>query len=364
MAKVRRRTWLTSAGEPRQAWIADYFDQGGKRHQKAFPTRKAADAYLVEARHQVARGVHTADSESPTVAEAAAEWLRRARADGLEPSTLRQYDHRVRLHILPLIGETKLSKLTAPVVEEYRSRLLETRSRTMAQRVLTTFKAIVADAARHGRIAHNPARDARPIRIAARYRKVVEIPTRPELQAMLASATGRLHPFIMTAALTGLRASELRGLEWLAVDFETAVLHVRQRADERGMIGKVKSGAARRSIPLPPMLATTLKAWKLRCPPGAFVFPNGAGKVESHQNIMRRELQPLLDKLGLKHYGLHAFRHFCASWWIDQGLGIKRVSALLGHSSISLTADTYGHLFPAEDDAERFAAAERALLLA
>ena len=69
MASVRKRTW-TSGGKAKTAWIADYFDQSGKRHQQAFPTRGAADAFLVQARGEVAKGIHTPFSTSITVGEA------------------------------------------------------------------------------------------------------------------------------------------------------------------------------------------------------------------------------------------------------------------------------------------------------
>jgi integrase len=76
MASIRKRTW-TSGGETKTAWVANYNDQGGKRHLKTFPTRKAADAWLVAARGEVQRGVHTPDSGSITIAEAGAIWLTR-----------------------------------------------------------------------------------------------------------------------------------------------------------------------------------------------------------------------------------------------------------------------------------------------
>jgi len=62
-------------------------------------------------------------------------------------------------------------------------------------------------------------------------------------------------------------------------------------------------------------------------------------------------------------YGIHALRHFCASWLIEQGFSPKRLQALLGHSSIQMTFDRYGHLFPSlEDDHAKFAAGELALV--
>jgi len=120
-----------------------------------------------------------------------------------------------------------------------------------------------------------------------------------------------------------------------------------------------------------------LRKWKLACPKGPLdlVFPNGAGKPESHANIVQRGLQPTMIAARLtkkdgtaKYTGLHALRHFYASWCINRRvdggleLPLKVVQARLGHSSIQMTADRYGHLFPSADDGAELAAAEKALL--
>jgi integrase len=123
-------------------------------------------------------------------------------------------------------------------------------------------------------------------------------------------------------------------------------------------------------------VANTLKEWKLACPKGDLdlVFPNSTGKIEAHSIIVNRGLIPAQIAAGLevkgraKYTGLHALRHFYASWCInrveDAGLGLppKVVQTRLGHSSITMTMDVYGHLFPRGDDAKELAAAERALL--
>jgi integrase len=150
---------------------------------------------------------------------------------------------------------------------------------------------------------------------------------------------------------------------------------------------------------MPPIVLNALKEWKLKCPKGelGLVFPNGKGNVEFHRNIINRGLIPIQIKAGIftemqardeqgepvfekdaspkmiklaKYPGLHALRHFYASWCInrkvDGGLELppKIVQAYLGHEDIKLTMDTYGHLFPQTDTSEAFAAAERALLSA
>ena len=121
----------------------------------------------------------------------------------------------------------------------------------------------------------------------------------------------------------------------------------------------------------------TLREWKLACPNGelGLAFPTDAGTIQVHPNIIERELKPTMIAAGVttltataKYTGLHALRHFYASWCInrraDGGLELpaKVVQHRLGHSSITVTLDTYGHLFPRGDDGAELAEAERALL--
>jgi integrase len=174
------------------------------------------------------------------------------------------------------------------------------------------------------------------------------------------------------------------------------------------------------------MVVNTLREWRLACPRREtgkkdaagkpimelhYVFPNAKGHVQEHENIVRRHWWPLQIAAGLatrkvykrgpkkgeplmaplvddegkpvigndgnpmmqevitgKYSGLHCLRHFYASWCAarpqDGGLGLplKTVQVRMGHSTLAMTADTYGHLFPSTDDAEVLAAGERALM--
>ncbi|HEY3909266.1 MAG TPA: tyrosine-type recombinase/integrase [Stellaceae bacterium] len=373
MANVRKRTWTNAKGE-QTAWIADYFDQAGKRHIKTFTREREAKAWLVTAQGEVARGVHTPENASITVAEAAELWIEKGKLESLERSTLRQYRNHVDLHIVPLIGGVKLARLSAPAIEGFRDDLLRKGSRPMARKVLASLKSILGEAQRRGLVAQNA---AQPVKVDVKKReqgKLVvgrDIPSREEIQSILAEAEGRWRPLFVTAIFTGMRSSELRGLTWDAVDFERQVIHVRQRADHWCAIGAPKSAAGDREIPMAPMVVNALREWRLACPKGAggIVFPNGNGNVENHANIANRGFYALQRAAGIvgaegkPKYGLHALRHFFASWAIERGFSAKRVQALLGHSSIQMTFDVYGHLFPSlEDDHAKFAAGELAVV--
>jgi integrase len=366
MADITRRTWKTSRGEQREAWVVRYADQNGKWRLKTFERQRDAKDWRATALHEVKQRTHVPESTAPTVAAAAEGWIRRGEADGRERSTLAQRRQHVDHHILPLLGaETKLSKLD---VEAFRDELLRTRSRALAKKVMTSLKAILKQA----KMAHLAA-DVERIETGGRHRKRLEvgrdIPTPDEVRALLAQASGYIRPLLAVAVFCGLRMSEVRALRWQDVDLAERLLHVRERADKWNAIGALKSETSYRSVPLSPFVLNTLKEWRLQRPGDGLVFGNGAGNVESLPNIWNRHLAPLQVAAGVvgadgkAKYGAHSLRHFCASWWLQElGFNVKRVSVLLGHSSPVVTLTIYAHLLPAENEHEKFAAGEVALV--
>ena len=375
---IRKRTWTTRKGEIKTAWVADYFDQRRNRHKKQFPTKKAADAWLLRARGEVRDGIHTPDAQSLTIAAAAEAWLEGRRRDGADHGTMLGYRRIVRLHLVPLIGNIRLAQLTTPMIADYRDALLETRSRSMTRRVLTVLRMILFDMQRSGKVAQNvagpirltgKARDDRPPLVIGR-----DVPTKEEINTLLSAAPSRWRPWLLTAVFTGLRVSELRGLAWESIDFDRAVLHVRQRADRWGNLGPPKTAAGNRDVPLAPVIVRALKEWRLACPRTAegrlwLVFPNDAGRVMSASHLELDHYRPLhvtagvVNQAGTAKYGFHKLRHFFASWAIEQGFAPMRLQEIMGHTSIRMTYDTYGHWFPdAADDQAKLAAGERAIL--
>jgi integrase len=385
---VRRRSWTNPDGSVGEAWVVDYHDQYRKRHLKTFKRRKEAEAYRNLVAVEVRRGTHAADSTSITIAEAGRLWLEAGERNGLERTTLDGYRQRLELHIVPLLGTVKLSQLTVPMVRNFEDMLLKSRTPAMVRMVLGALGAILADAQERGLVSQNVVRGLRARRLRGKERRAdrrqrgelqvgVNIPESEEIRRIIAQLKGRWRPLILTAIFTGLRASELRGLCWADVDLKHHEIHVRQRADYYLQIGAPKSKAGTRTIPLAPMLVKTLREWKLACPKGelGLVFPNGAGRIESHANIRNRGLIPAELAAGVvakngkaKYPGLHSLRHFYASWCINRRvdggleLPLKLVQARLGHASVQMTADRYGHLFPRGDDGAELAAAEQAFL--
>jgi integrase len=403
---VRKRTWTNRDGSKGQAWVAEYTDHEGKRRLRTFETKQAADSFHVGVTGELRAGTHVPDSQSITVAEAGRLWLKRCEADGLEQSTVDYYQQHLDRHIIPVIGAVKLSRLTMPMLTTFQDKLRELdRSSTMVRKVRISLGALLADAQRRGLVGQNVVHalprslHGKEARAAARQkgklRVGVDIPSLDEIRATIAATNdsdGLRPPVALTDIFTGLRISELRGLPWDNIDLKRAELHVRQRADRYNKIGPLKTVAAERITPLPPTLVSKLRKWKLACPHSELnlVFPAADGSVESYVNITRHALNPILLAAGVTapvldghgkpvkdedgkpivaaKYGWHSLRHFYASWCInrkvDGGLELppKMVQQRMGHASIAITMDVYGHLFPSGDDGAELAAAEKAFL--
>src|SRR5262249_38232444 len=139
-------------------------------------------------------------------------------------------------------------------------------------------------------------------------------------------------------------------------------------------IGRLKSASGERDIPCGPFVTNTLKGLQALERRGDLVFANDVGKTEFHQSMSKRMLGAAQLKAGVikqnandqtvPKYGVHALRHFFASWCINRRvdggleLPLKTVQSRLGHATLSMTADVYGHLFPSETAHDELAEAE------
>lgn len=120
-----------------------------------------------------------------------------------------------------------------------------------------------------------------------------------------------------------------------------------ERSLWKGQFQTPKSKASIRKIDIPDTLIYELRRWKLACPANDhdLVFPSAEGKASCHDNVVKRHFNPALKKAGLDHVSFHSLRHTNASMRIQAGQNIKYIQAHLGHASIMITLDTYGHLF-------------------
>jgi integrase len=122
---VRKREWTTPKGVEKSAWVVDYFDTTGTRRLKTFRLKKEADQFAATAAVEVREGTHVADSASVTVEKAGTLWIASGENASLERSTVNQRKSHLEHHIVPLIGQVLLSKLTVPTVRDFEDKLRE-----------------------------------------------------------------------------------------------------------------------------------------------------------------------------------------------------------------------------------------------
>ena len=351
MACVRR--W-------RGAWCVDFRDGSGKRIIQRAESKQEAQERLAE----IMRGLKVG-SYDPTLAktpleEYAPKWLQIKQAE-VKPSTLTSYEYALRVHILPDLGKHQLGKLTREAIKAFLGKKNESGLSRDTVRVLhATLRALLEEAVESGIVPVNVARRAgKFVKGKADRGEKIQFFSRDELALFLETAKNEAlayYPLFLCLARTGLRIGEAIGLQCGDLDFAGFGIEVRRNI-VKGRVGTPKNGRTRR-VDMSQQLAQVLrgeianrKAQLLRLGKSAdelgnlWLFQSGAGGPLDDSKV-RKVLARLLAKAGLPRRNLHSLRHSFASLLIQNGESLAYVRDQLGHSSIQITVDTYGHLVP------------------
>ncbi len=305
-------------------------------------------------------------NERQTVKQFLDQWLA-AKRRSARPGTLRGYESKIRVHILPALGTVALAKLTPQRLQIFINEKLESGlAPQTVHHVRAILRVALGDALKWGVVARNVADLVDPPRIP---HEEVRALTPTEAQALLAAVTGdRLEALYSVAIALGLRQGEALGLRWDDVDFDASSLHVRrslQRIAGKFELVEPKTARSTRTLALPAIAATALREHRKRqleerlvAGPMwedrglVFTRPNGA---PLHGSNVTREFQRMLARAGLRRMRFHDMRHACASLLIAQGVHPRVVMETLGHSQIGITMNLYSHVLP---EAQRQAAAQ------
>jgi integrase len=376
MAKISKRHWTGSDGKPKQGWVVDFIDRSRKRRRRQFKSRKAADAFMVEARAQDAAGQYVHAPSSVTVETAAGQWkdyLDTLQAAGqLEARTVDNHKSKIDNHVLSPtygLGAEKMADINFRRIETFTLKAIAAgATEANMKRVVATVRVFLSWSADESLIAANPLQGRR-LNWSRGSRQAQEtsmaIPTHEEVGTLIKLAQDRAPWFALYlrfAALTGLRASEQRAIQWSDLDLTKRTVRVHHRVDMKGREGPTKSTASVRTVPLAPKLAQSLKErWLAKGrPETGYVFPNTKGGVIDHNNIAHRHWRPILDKAGLS-YRWHDLRHFAASSWLQAGVNLKEVQRRIGHADHGVTLAVYAHTFPEQAEGAELDAIESRL---
>ena len=285
----------------------------------------------------------------------------------IRPTTQLGYESRIRLHIVPEIGNIPLNKLTQNDLQQFYARLKKNGRKTLTERFgeglsdrmvrmcHDTCRTALEKAVQDGLIRTNPAIGCKLPPKRAREMQVLD---RDELQRFLiqAQAEGYYELFLLDLA-TGLRRGELMALQWDDLDFETGVLNVNKQVYQVNgelQFSEPKTKNSIRKIVLPPSVVEVLREYK-KTVDSRWMFPSPVKEDRPlTPGVVRKRLQLILEHAGCKHVRFHDLRHTFATLALQNGMDVKTLSAMLGHVSAATTLDIYTHI---TDDMQRTAAA-------
>ncbi|WP_258064454.1 site-specific integrase [Rathayibacter rathayi] len=290
----------------------------------------------------------------------AAHWLANTAHGSLKPSTVANYTWMMRKHVVPAVGRHRLDNLTPAHVRELHTKVaasgVSSRTVQLAHAVLRTM---LSEAMREQLVARNVATLVRTPRVE---RTDVSPWTPDEAALFLETNRSDPHHSLYSAALAlGMRKGELLGLRWSDVDLDARELRVRQTVQRLGagqgmVIGTPKTNRSRRTIPLPQLAVDALTARRRaqlvdqqlmgeRWTELGLVFTTSIGTIIEPTNL-RRSFDAAIAKAGVRRIRFHDLRHTCASLLLAEGVPMRVVMEILGHSAMAITSDIYAHVMP------------------
>ena len=325
-----------------------------KRIRKTFHSLSEAKAWRAETLVALRRGAMRARSAA-TLRDAWETFLvgaldgtvRNRSGDAYKPSVLRGYETSMRLRVLPDLGGARLSDVTRVSVQELADRMLaDELDPSTIRNTLVPLRAVFRRAVARGEVALNPVAGVELPSVRGRRDRIA---SPVEAVALIDALAEDDRAVWATAFYAGLRLGELWALRDEDVDLESGVIRVERSWDRRAGVIEPKSRAGRRVVPIVAALRSHLAARKLRRRKSSALFFGEGSKPFNRDGLVARA-EKAWKQADLQPIGLHEARHTFASILIAAGVNAKALSTYLGHSSIQITLDRYGHLMPGNED--------------
>lgn len=321
--------------------------------QRAFPTLAAAKQWREDARVDLRRGSLVTGS-SKTVEAAGQDWLDGVRDGSVrnksgrpyKPSVIRSYEQLLRIYVNPSVGAIPLGELTSAEVQRMVDDLVKTGiSSSTVRNALMPLRVICRRALRRGDMAVNPTVG---LELPAPGTRSDRVATPEEAANLLAALPEEDRALWATALYAGLRRGELQALQRSDIDLRRRIIRVRRGWDAREGEITPKSLAGVRRVPIPGDLLAILKAHLSRKPRYELVF--GSSDDHAFKDAPVYRARRVWKTAELEPIGLHQCRHTYATFMIAAGVNVKALQTFMGHSTITVTLDRYGHLLPGSED--------------
>ncbi len=275
------------------------------------------------------------------------------------PSTLRGYGSIVRVHLVPDLGTVRLAAFSSAHWRQYAAKKRKTHSGTSLLQHYHVLHRALEDAHLAGLLPANPLDG---VRAPKKEKAEVRCFTPAELGTLIGKVDGYLRMPVLLAALLGLRRGEVLGLQWRDVDVKAGTVIVRHSLDYANGVAVLKGTKAGnvRVLRLTPGLAAELKTHRARqketklahadvwAENGLVVCADDGRPY--HPDTISKAFTKTVKKMKLPPVTFHGLRHSHATLILASGIPLKDASARMGHHSIAITADLYGHVLPQSEE--------------
>lgn len=328
-------------------WCAEISLPNGKRKKKRSKRQQVVNEWLLEQRAALKNGTLLPDEEI-LFSEYLDRFLTDIATPTLKPKTVDAYRWLIESHIKPNLGHLTLTQLRPDHLQNlYTKKLEEGLSKRTVQHMHAVIRRSLNQALKWDLIGRNP---ATVVTAPTPDRRPPKTFSSDQAKQFLESVEDhRWYPIYVLAITTGMRQGEILGLHWEDVDLNSGNLAVRrtiQLLQGRIIEGEPKSAGSRRTIALPNYTVAVLLLHQERTGKDkGLLFTTSSGKPVSPRNLSRHFHQAL-DRTGLPKIRFHDLRHTAATLLLKEKVHPKIVQEMLGHSTISLTLDTYSHILP------------------
>jgi integrase len=265
----------------------------------------------------------------------------------LKPSSARNYQFQLDKYILPALGSCRLCDLNRARIQAFLlDRKREGYSNSTIHGFRTTLAKVLEVAVEFGYFDHNPAHGIKTGEREAKQEKRFLVPA--QIRALLLALTEPCRTTVLVAVLTGMRIGEILALRWKRLDLVRGTIQITETFSD-GRFGTPKTRSSRRVIPMSSAVREALECHRIasmRTASDDLVFSTSKGTPLSPKNLYNRVLAPACDAIRLPRVSWHSFRHSNATLLGEVGESLKTAQAILGHSDLETTLNTYMHAIP------------------
>ena len=333
------------------------YDANGKQRRKVVSAKTRAEVFqkLKTLQRQIDDGLPAPDT-ALTVSQLLTRWYEDVLRHQVSMSAASNYKSVADHHIVPSLGRKKIVNLTPSDVDRLLSEKLDSGlSPSTVRRIRAVLSQALSQGIRWGIVVRNVAALSHSPKIPRREGRTL---TPEQARALLDALKGHRNEALYALMLsTGLRRGEALGLHWKDFDLTTGVLVVRRslkREDGALIVADTKTAKSRRAVNVPTQMIAALQAHKARQAKeklslgrawlnSGFIFTTSIGTPIDPRNL-NREFRLICNDAGLGDWHPHELRHSAASLMLAQGVKLQVVSDVLGHASIRMTSDVYGHI--------------------